>query len=168
MGINLPANVRAVLAQPVVNMVRKVELVREYWNADLRLRVDVSRDVKKFGKLTNESTLKQVNWTVANLTVSLDNVDGLYSPDKSDSVWQATFARKPRECALIFRLMLVMPDGTNYELQKYIGSIEDCVPRDEGEIAVVDVVTKHMSHRALAAKLTKASGDELVVLGTTW
>lgn len=168
MPITLPANVRAVLAQKAVAVVKRVELVREYWNADLRMTVDVSLDVVKWGALTNKSTIREVNWTVPNLTVSLDNKDGRYSPDHPASIWKATFARTPRDCALIFRLMLPMPDGTLYELQTFKASIEDCVPVDENEIAVVDIVTKHMSHRPLSAKLTKASGDETVVLGTTW
>jgi hypothetical protein len=168
MGIAYPANVVAVLSDPVVKIVKRVELLREYWNADLRLTVDVSEDAVKFSELKNESTLKLVNWTVANLTVSLNNALSRYSTDHALSIWQATFARKPRECAVIFRLMLPMPDGTLYELQKYMGSVEDCVPRDEGEIAVVDIVTKHMSHRPLSVKLTKSSGDETVLTGTTW
>lgn len=168
MGISLPANVRAVLNQPKVAVVKRIELVREYWNADLRMNVDVSEDVKKWASLTKKSTIREVNWTVPNLTVSLDNKDGRYSPDHAASIWQATFQRKPRECALIFRLLLPMPDGTLYELEAFKASVEDCVPVDENEIAVVDIVTKHMSHRPLAAKLTKASGDELVVPGATW
>lgn len=168
MGITLTANVQAVLAQPNVRVHKRVELVRDYWNADLRQSVDVSEDAVKFSRLTNESTLKQVNWTVANLTVSLDNAGGRYSHLGPSSIWQTTFQRKPRECALIFRLMLPMPDGTLYELQRYMGSIEDCVARDEGEIAVIDVVTKHLSHRPLSVKITKQSGDEVVVLGKLW
>lgn len=168
MGINLPANVRAVLNQPNVTVHRQVQIVREYWNADLRMIVDVSQDVAKIGSLTNESTLKRIDWNVPTMTVSMNNADGKYSKGSAASIWQATLQRKPRECALIFRLMLPMPDGTLYQLHKFPGSIEDAVPRDESDVAVVDLVVKHLSHRQLAAGITKASGDELVVLGTTW
>jgi hypothetical protein len=163
----LPNNVKAVLAQPNVRVVKRVELVRDYWNADTRMIVDVTGDVVKYGKLTSESTIKSVNWTVPNLTVSLNNVDGRYSSDHPASIWKATFQRNPRECSLIFRLQLPMPDGTNYDLHKYMGSVE-AIGREEGEIAVVDIVTRHMIHRPLSVKLTKNSGDETVILGGTW
>ena len=168
MPITFPANVIAQLARYPSSVIANFLLMRDYFNADTRLIVDVSDDVAKEGQFINQSTIKTVDWKVTNFTVSMKSTSGKYSRDRADSIWAATFAREPEECAVLFRLLLPMPDGSLYELHRCAGSVEDCVAREESDIAVVDIVAKHLSHGPLTQKITKSSGDELVVLGTVW
>jgi hypothetical protein len=159
---------KGLLASRVVTVRKVVEIFREYMNNDLRLGIDVTEDVVKWGKLGGASTIKAVSWEIPGFTISLDNKDGKYSRGGVGSIWITTLQREWDECSLKFRCTIRLPNGAVETLRTYNGKIVDVVAREEHDIAVIDIVTRHLADDYLSSKISKQTGDAQVLISGGW
>jgi hypothetical protein len=164
----ISAAARILLASRAVTVRKVAEIFREYLNGDLRLGVEVTDDVVKWGDLGGASTIKRISWEIPGFTVSLDNKDGKYSRGGASSIWVTTLARDAEDCALRFRYTIRHPSGLVEVLKEYHGDIVDVVAREEGDIAVADIVTRHLADDYLSATINKKSGDEQAFIAGGW
>jgi hypothetical protein len=65
-------------------------------------------------------------------------------------------------------LEVPLPGGTWELIETFIGKISEIVPRAAASFVSVDVTAIHDASFALDVGITKASGDETVLLGGTW
>lgn len=162
---------RTELAKTTVKIVKRLEIIYELMDADLRQIVDVSRFVLTYGSIGGDSTIKAKGWSKPKNSPSLQIDDSFFLlPGHPDSVWEGFGAGvTPDQCHVRFTAFVPLPDGTLESIRTWIGRIVDAPVRSSGDVYSIDFSTEHPSAEALDAGITKESaGDRLGKLGSTW
>lgn len=168
MSVPLSTAGLAVIAENDVRVIKKMEIIAELWNGDLRQSMDVTDLVTQWGLLTGDSTVRQVKYEMPTLTFEVSNKDGLFSPDGADSVW-TDFGIIPKDGYVKLTLSIRLPTGALEVFHTYYGRITNAQAHDDPGSDSVEIETRHVVADQLDAKITKwSAGDELQVLGSSW
>jgi len=168
MAVPLSAAAKSVLAARSVRVLKKLEVVKELYDADARVYNDITAKVLRWGTLSGASTVKAIDWELPALTVLVRNDKSYFSEGHVDSLW-TNLGIAPNAAWVKLQLLLPLLDGTLETMAVYYGKIQEAVAHDLGDFSAVELVTRHAADDALKARITKASaGDEHQVLGTSW
>jgi hypothetical protein len=124
--------------------------------------VEVTTLVRKWGLVEKPSTIQSNNWNVPRFTPSLLNVNGYFTEDGPESLW-VQLGVEPRDCYLVRNKYVELTTGLYEMFDGYIGKINDIVLRAEGNQWVVDLSTTMAQDELLVTKITKETGDEIVI-----
>lgn len=170
MAVTLSSDAIAELQKSVIRTHMKLEVIHEFFNADLRQAIDVSDDVNRWGTLDGDSTMVRKDWTVPNLTVIMNNTAGRFTDGYASSIWTDELSGVHwSECFIRWRYYLLMKDGTVSELlYTYVGKLIDVVHRFHGRDAIAELKSVMYQDIDLSHEVTKFDGDYLKVLYNNW
>lgn len=166
MPTTMSAAAEAALGEHGASVIRRLFLIRDLLNADLRQTVEITDRVLELGTLGGDSTIVKSNWEKVGMTPTLI-LDDYLMPDGPDSIW-AQWGKQVTDCHILFTISVALPGGKLEVLKTYYGEINDYEPTMVGDVAAIALVTLHATNKALSKRMTKATGDETVVLGDTW
>ena len=146
------------------NYVRSAVIIKNHFDENNRVELDITDDVVSFGALVSRSTLTGVDWEKPSLTMIVKNKANALNKHSSSSFFNASPVRDPKECVLLMKLFIVTDASGTQELAKmYRGRIESAELKLDEDLTVVEIVTVMEQSKGMSKTLTKKEGGRLVL-----